>query len=201
MIISAFITDTAPSVTLGGTISAGSVKPSGNVLITLNGLTQPAAITSDGSFSTVFAGPFPVAGSPFAVMYHYGGDANFNAAADGFGTVTIIDTTPPTITSSSASPEVLWPPDHALIPIGISIAASDNSGNRPVCSVTAVRGNDGTTADDWRITGSLTLVLRSTRSGAGTGRTYRVDVTCQDSAENQTMGTIAVMVPHDQGVN
>ena len=48
-----------------------------------------------GPKSPTFAtGPFGVIGPPFAITYHYGGDTNFNALADGTGTLTIRDTTP-----------------------------------------------------------------------------------------------------------
>ena len=50
------ITYGTASVTLGGTIAAGSQIPSGeSVAATLDGVTQNATIGNDGSFSTAFA--------------------------------------------------------------------------------------------------------------------------------------------------
>lgn len=82
------------TVTLSGIISAGSggnvVHPPGNVGITLNGVTQQAAIQADGAFSTTFAvNALPVS-SGHAIAYAYGGDANFNQAATGAGTLKVV---------------------------------------------------------------------------------------------------------------
>src|SRR5207302_3973632 len=76
---------------LAGHLATGSLVPTGNVSITLNGLMGQAVIdaaTGDFSatFSTVFLG---AAASPYAITYTYAGDPNFNAAADGSGTLTV----------------------------------------------------------------------------------------------------------------
>jgi len=76
--ISAGATPTA----LTGTLKSGSLIPSGSVSITLNGVTQPAAISSaTGAFSSSFAtGALTTVGSPYTITYSYAGDANFAAA-------------------------------------------------------------------------------------------------------------------------
>src|SRR5207248_7597991 len=98
----------APSVTLGGRISYSSFVPTGVVAITLNSVTQNAAIQPDGTFSSVFAtGTLTPANSPLAITYSYVGDGNFNGV-NGAGTLTIVDTTSPTITLNGNSIS-LWP--------------------------------------------------------------------------------------------
>ena len=118
--------------------------------------------------------------------------------------VTVQDTTPPTITSISASPNKLWPPNHKMVPVKVNISASDNCGD-PVCSITSVGSNepenglgDGDTAPDWEIKGDLTVNLRAERSGTGNGRIYMITTTCTDECGNSSVGTVNVTVSHDQ---
>ena len=114
------------------------------------------------------------------------------------------DVTPPSISSVSASRTLLWAPNHKLIPITITVAASDNC-SAVTSRIVGVTSNepenglgDGNTAPDWAIMGPLTLLLRSERSGPGTGRVYTVTVAASDAANNTSTGTTTVVVPHDQ---
>ena len=125
--------------------------------------------------------------------------------AGGTRTVNVVDTTPPTVGSASASPGVLWPPNHRMVPVVVSVSASDLSG--PVtCSIVSVGSNepanglgDGDTAPDWMVTGDLTLTLRAERSGRGAGRVYTITLRCRDASGNEASATASVGVPHDQG--
>jgi FG-GAP repeat/PKD domain len=120
-------------------------------------------------------------------------------------TVTVLlDTTPPTITSVSASPNVLWPPNHKMVPVSITAVATDDC-DVPICQVSGVSSNepidglgDGDTSPDWEITGDLTVNLRSERSGLGSGRIYTIGVECSDSSNNVSTTTVNVTVPHNQ---
>lgn len=77
------------STSLSGTLSAGALIPTGNAAITLNGVTQSAAIQPDGSFSSSFAtAALPPANPAYTIAYSYGGDRNFNPAS-GVGTLTV----------------------------------------------------------------------------------------------------------------
>jgi len=70
------------STTISGKIAAGSVYPSGSVLITINGVTQSAAIqAADGTFSSAFATASLVPPG-YTISFIYAGDANFNPASD-----------------------------------------------------------------------------------------------------------------------
>lgn len=120
-------------------------------------------------------------------------------------TVIVQDTTAPVIDSLSASPDVLWPPNHKMVPVALDVAASDNCDPDPVCGITAVSSNepevgqgDGKKAPDWEITGPLTLKLRAERSGKGSGRVYTITVRSTDFAGNFTEQQVTVTVPHDQ---
>jgi len=111
----------------------------------------------------------------------------------------------PTISSVSASPNVLWSPNHKMVPVGVTVAASDNcsavtshivgvTSNEPVNGL-----GDGNTDPDWVVTGPLTLLLRSERSGTGTGRVYTISVESSDATGNKSTAVTTVLVPHDQG--
>jgi hypothetical protein len=78
---------------LGGTLKSGSLIPTGNVSITLNGVTQTAAIDGPGNFTCSFAtGSLGVSGSPYAISYVYAGDTNFHNASDNTKTLIVIQT-------------------------------------------------------------------------------------------------------------
>jgi Tol biopolymer transport system component len=119
--------------------------------------------------------------------------------------VIVNDITPPTIENLSANPNVLWPPNHKMVPITLSVSASDNCEDIPKCKIITVYSNepvnglgDGDTAPDWEITGDLTLNLRAERSGAGIGRIYTISVMCTDAYGNSSTGTVNVAAPHNK---
>jgi len=107
--------------------------------------------------------------------------------------------TPPVITDLLAAPNVLWPPNHKMIPVNVSSATTGGCG-AVSCKIISVSSNEPVDADgDWVITGNLTLDLRAERLGTGTGRTYTITVQCTDGSGNNSTKTVAVTVPHDQG--
>jgi len=113
------------------------------------------------------------------------------------------DTTAPVIGSVSASPSALWPPNHKMTPVAISVKVSDNC-TTPTWSVTGVSSNepvngtgDGNTEPDWTIARN-SVTLRAERAGTGSGRIYTVTVTAKDAAGNASTGTTTVSVPHNR---
>jgi hypothetical protein len=119
--------------------------------------------------------------------------------------VTIGDTVSPDISSVSASPEILWPPNHQMRLITVEAVAVDNCDSEPVCKIISVISNeptngkgDGNTAPDWEITGDLKVKLRAERAGGGSGREYTITVECTDDCENSATEDTTVTVPHDQ---
>jgi hypothetical protein len=120
--------------------------------------------------------------------------------------IDVEDTTPPTIDSVSASPDQLWPPNHKMRPVEVSVDAQDRCDHAPFCRITSVSSNepengagDGNTEPDWDITGDLSLDLRAERSGGGSGRIYTVEVTCSDACGNSSEEEVTVTVPHNMG--
>ena len=107
---------------------------------------------------------------------------------------------PPVIRKISANPNVLWPPDHSLRPVTISVNAIDSSGLMPMCKIVSVTSNEPLSAKDWMITGDLSLQLRATRAGKNkAGRIYTITVRCTDTLGNSSEATVTVTVPHSQG--
>jgi Tol biopolymer transport system component len=104
---------------------------------------------------------------------------------------------PPTMTSISATPSVLWPPDGRTVRVSVNVGVSDDSDPAPACRITGVTSNESFLGG-WQVTGALTVDLRAQRFGFGTGRVYTLTVVCTNSSELQSTATVNVTVPHDQ---
>jgi hypothetical protein len=131
------------------------------------------------------------------------GDGNSSVVID-MGAFEFGDSIPPVIGSVTATPQALLQANHQMVPVNISVSASDNSGQAVACQIISVASNepvdglgDGDTAPDWLITGNLTLSLRAERSGKGTGRIYTITIECSDSSGNSSTEAVAVRVPRN----
>ena len=120
--------------------------------------------------------------------------------------VAVADLTPPTFQSLRASPEVLGPPNHKMVPVTIAAEVRDLADPSPRARIVGVDCNepvngtgDGNTSPDWRITGDLTLELRAERAGNGSGRIYTITVEAEDVSGNRSQTTVEVHVPKSQG--
>lgn len=121
-------------------------------------------------------------------------------------TVIVEDTTPPSMENFSVNPNILWPPNHKMVPVLIDVNVFDNCDEAPICRITSVSSNetenslaDGNTTLDWQITANRTVNLRAERSGTGSDRVYTITVECLDAAGNSSTSSVGVTVPHDQG--
>jgi hypothetical protein len=120
-------------------------------------------------------------------------------------TVVVEDTTPPTIESVMATPNLIWPPNHKMKTVQVRVKATDVCG--PVqWRITSIESNeavdgrgDGNTAPDWLITGPHKAQVRAERAGPGNGRVYTLHVSAWDMSMNATNGSVKVYVPHDRG--
>jgi sugar lactone lactonase YvrE len=170
-------------------------------------------------------GPIGVAfssdGELFASLHFSGGisrflfDSSGNATANGLeptprlGGLAVFPSgcaEPPEITSASANPSVLWPPNHKMVDVTISYDVSDDcdapgdiacslsvTSNEPVDDI-----GDGNTSPDWVVVDAHHVMLRAERAGNGSGRIYTVTITCTDSSGNSTSTSVTVMAPHSQ---
>ncbi len=119
-----------------------------------------------------------------------------------------IDAIAPSLTCV-ASPNVLWPPNHRLVPVTVSVDVADaasGAGGFTLVAVTSsepddARGNgDGNTTADIQGfdvgSGDAAGLLRAERAGDGLGRTYTLTYAARDEALNESTCTATVTVPH-----
>ena len=109
---------------------------------------------------------------------------------------------PPDCSAASASPAVLWPPNHALVPIDI-VGVADPDDDDLLITATDFSQNEavdepgsGNTDPDVQLD---PLAVRAERSGQGNGRTYVITFVAEDDDGESCTGTVEVCVPHDQG--
>lgn len=120
---------------------------------------------------------------------------------------------PPIVISHVATnPEVIWPPNHQMIPVTVDVNVRKLATlEEPVCEIVSITSNegdnelgDGNTTGDAIITGPLTAEVRAERSGKGAGRQYNINVECV-STDGETVHTATdvgiVRVPHNEPKN
>lgn len=119
--------------------------------------------------------------------------------------VVVQDTTPPTIDSITATPNLLWPPNHKMKRIGLNVRAHDVCGPT-TWRISSIESNepvdgrgDGNTSPDWSINAPHGAWVRAERAGPGNGRVYTIHIEVSDDSNNSTNGTVTVSVPHDRG--
>jgi hypothetical protein len=178
-------------------------------------LTLPADITAEATSASGAAVSFtvtatdnatisctPASGSTFAL-----GTTTVNCTAtavtgtaSGSFHVKVVDTTPPTIVSITASPSNLWPPNHKMIDVTVTVIATDLVDPAPTSHIVSVSSNqadngngDGNTSPDFIVTGPLTLQLRAERDG-NDDRIYTITIATSDSSGNTANGTVTVSV-------
>ena len=101
------ITFGTASITLSGTLAAGSLFPpsGGTVSITINSAVTSAAIGANGAFSTtVNTSAIPASATAYVIAYSYSGDTNFNGATNNATTLTVNKATTATGMVSSLNP-------------------------------------------------------------------------------------------------
>lgn len=123
---------------------------------------------------------------------------------DGDGGVALgstVVTVNPDCSHVTASPSLLWPPNHKFVPIQISgvaggtaaITATSIFQDEPVQSP-----GSGNTSPDATGVGTSSASVRAERDGGGDGRVYHIAFTATVNGASCT-GSVAVGVPHDQG--
>jgi hypothetical protein len=128
-------------------------------------------------------------------------DASDNPSSCGFS-VTVQDVEPPRVFCSVADSS-LWPPNHNLVNVGLTVSATDNcAGALPL----AVRifgdeddemaTGDGNFSPDAKDIAPATLRLRSERRGDADGRVYLDLDSATDTSGNTGFACCTVVVPH-----
>jgi hypothetical protein len=111
------------------------------------------------------------------------------------------------VVCSAARPsrDMLWPPNHKLIPLSI-VGVTDPDNDPVTIHITGVTqdepingGGDGNTSPDATGVGTGTVRVRAERSGQGDGRVYHIGFTADDGKGGTCTHKVTVCVPHDQG--
>lgn len=127
--------------------------------------------------------------------------------------VTVNDPIAPQI-SLSVTPDILWPPNHKMVPITVNVATSDNCGMDTIVSLQSITMKEGEEMctfepsngvtlgeclanDDIFIDGNGIIHLKAERLGTGTGRTYTITYTATDTSGNSSNDSTTVKVPHN----
>jgi pimeloyl-ACP methyl ester carboxylesterase len=186
-----------PGETVACTSAAGA-----QVQLDGSGSSDPAGLP----LSFLWTGPFGQAsGEVVSVKLPIGSNTVTLTVSDGQGgtasastVIVVAALTSPAIGQISAQPSSLWPPNHKMVPVTVSVNATDACDATPNCTITSVTANEPITGD-FAITGPLAVDLRATRLGSGSGRIYTLGVTCVDAFANSAASSVNVIVPHDQG--
>jgi hypothetical protein len=159
------------------------------------------ALNANGSFSYM-----PVAHFTGVDSFTY--KANDGTVDSEVATVTIniADTEPPVITAS-VSRDTLWPPNHSLINVGFMLNVTDNSAGPITTDINVFSNEDdiwigsGNASPDAANFASGTLLLRSERSGNGSGRIYLILIASNDPSNNSSRKCLSVVVPKSQSAS
>lgn len=118
--------------------------------------------------------------------------------------VEVMDTTPP-LMNVSLNPDLLWPPNHRLVPVTAKVTVDDACMDTTTVELLSATSNepdnasgDGNTTGDIVITSKGGLLLRAERSGQGNGRIYTVTYSATDIGGNTSTASASVAVPHDR---
>ena len=111
--------------------------------------------------------------------------------------LTIADGAAPVISSVTASPNVISPPNGSIIPVTVTVVASDNCGT-PVNQIISITANEPVPAGDIQITGALTANLRASKNPTGDQRIYTITVGSKDASGNCSTSTVTVTVLKNQ---
>jgi len=122
-------------------------------------------------------------------------------------TITVADTMPPDL-RLVASPAILWPPNHRMIPVHLTWTAMDAcTGDMPVrlVGILSSEPDDAPGGGDRETTGDIAgldpgtpddaVLLRAERITGGPGRTYTIRYAAADAAGHSTTRDVIVTVP------
>jgi hypothetical protein len=125
-------------------------------------------------------------------------------------TITVNDTEPPVITAA-VSENCLWPPNHDLVDVGMTLSVADNCTPAAQILVDVIVTSDespdrskgaGNFSPDAVVTGThvnRVVRLRRERMGGSDGRVYLIRITATDQFNNSSLKVLRVGVPHSQG--
>jgi hypothetical protein len=201
------VNNVAPTIT--SVTNNGPILVGGSATITVSA-TDPAGANDPltYSFDCDNNGTFeigPQAGNSASCTFATAGSKTVNVrVADGDGgvatgsTVVTVLLPPPSCASATASPNLLWPPNHKFVAIHIAGIVNPAPGATTI-TVTSIFQDEPTSgAPDATGVGTGNPSVRAERDGGGNGRVYHINFTATGASGSCT-GSVTVGVPHDQG--
>lgn len=174
------------------TTSATATDDSGEMpTCKLGNITGPGTAPTDFDVTGANTGTVKAVGGRTYTFNEICVDGSGNAAWSSVPVTVPPDTTAPVIASVGATPSTVWPPNGALVQVTVSVSATDDVDDVPVCALASITST-GATTDDYAITGAFSAMVRAVG-----GRTYALHVTCSDAAGNHSSASVNVVVPPD----
>ena len=174
------------------TISASATDDSGETpACTLDGITGPGTAPADFNVTGSNTGSVKAVGGRTYTFNETCVDGSGNGAWSSVNVTVPADVTAPVIASLAATPSSVTPPNRTMVPVTVSVSATDDVDDAPACALSAIT-SAGAPAEDFAITGPLAAAVRAVG-----GRTYSLKVTCSDAAGNPANSSVDVVVPPD----
>ena len=98
------------------------------------------------------------------------------------------DTTAPLISSFTASPNTIAPPNNATVPVQFFFNATDNIDPSPSCSVNSTVNTNGAPSSYASVTGPLAVILGGSDKGARDSERDRMPAPCGPALERALAG-------------
>jgi probable HAF family extracellular repeat protein len=125
-------------------------------------------------------------------------DASGNATSKNISLI-VADTTAPVVATVCATPDQLTPPNHQMVPVTVSVKATDNCDASPVSEIVSVTANEAILPEDVQITSALTCSLAASKNSAGSERVYTIHIRTRDASGNEATGSANVRVLKSNG--
>lgn len=192
-----FVNGTEPFIATG-TYNDGFVQDLSTVVIWASSAPGIATVNGVGQATGVTPGTSTISAT--------------NGGITGSTILTVVLPPPPTV-SATITTGILWPPDHDLIDVGLSVSASSSADPSPKIAVSVYSDEpenattgDGQFSPDARIfpitgPGTMPLLLRRERKGNNDGRVYLIIVTATDMFGQTSFAAQTAVVPHSMGQN
>jgi hypothetical protein len=155
----------------------------------LSGITGSGVTADDYSITGPYSARVRATGGRTYALRVTCSDAAGNRRDGSVNVVVPPDTTAPVITSLSATPDHIWPPNGKMESVTVSVTATDDVDTAPLCALTSVTGTPGGAAV---MTGGFSANVRSDKDAV-----YTLTVGCSDRAGNKSQMAIQVAISKD----